>query len=257
MKFLFLFSFLLSLLVSISSCDPNSVFDIFYNRVESDLYSNEDENREDLDNCDQDCERFCAQIYTASSSERDCEKLTSKDVKDINNVYEKMKSGRWSSIDTGALELMVEISYEPWEKRAGGGTQRIVKNMLVWVAEVSEHNDDRVNELVTEDVLREAFYSLGGSRRNINGIRQALNVDLETDDSERRSFLEMLAWENNDDVFKKVHELIKEDCNSRDLCIQDTYCDHFENIIYEKITDLGLHEDFTNFSRFHRGLCSS
>ena len=254
MKYLFLFLFLIFI---IGGCDPNSILSTFYNRTESNLYSNEDDSKENSNFCDQDCEKFCAKIYISLSSERECEDLTNADVRDINDVYEKMKSGRWSSIDSGALELMVEISYEPWEKRAGGGTQRIVKNMLVWIAEISEQNDDRINELVTEDVLREAFYSLGGSRRNINGIRQALNVDLETDDSERRSFLEMLAWENNDDVFEKVHDLIKEECRSRELCIQDTYCDHFENIIYEKITDLGLHEDFTDLSRFHRGLCSS
>ena len=236
------------------SCNQSDVLDFFYDRTEP-LYQRSTNDESENNACDANCEKICAKVFIDSSAENKCESYSNRDVREIDDTYEKMRSGKWDSIDSNYLELMVSISYEPWERRAGSSFKNS-KRMLVWVAEISEQSTVDVIQLVTTDVLKEALYSLGDSRRNINGIREGLKEDLKTSDNEVRSFLEMLAWENNDEIFEKVYAIIKEECSSRDLCIKDVYCDHSEDIIFETVTELGLHESFITSSRFHKGLCS-
>lgn len=197
--------------------------------------------------CSDQCERRCRDVFSHTDDYEECMSLGYSSARKVDSVYSRMRKGNWSSIESEELEVLVDISIAPWLKQAQSHAG--VREMLVWIAE----NEDIAQLLDDEGaVLKEGLESIS-YKRNEQGIKDGLNVHLE----DERRFLEMMAWEENNEGLKKTHQLILDVCENNDRCVENIYCIYKgSDIIFELITDLELHSDFVSEDVFHSGLCS-
>ena len=198
--------------------------------------------------CSDQCESYCRDVFSFSDHYEKCVDLGYSSAQKVESVYSRMEKGNWSSITSEELDVLVDISIEPWLRQARS-FHASAKEMLLWIAK----NKDIARLLDDEgSILKEGLGSVS-YKRNVRGLKEGLSLQLE----DGKRFLEVMAWERNDEGLKKMHQLILNVCGNRDGCIEDVYCTYKdEDIVFESITDLELHSDFSDVDVFHSGLCS-
>ena len=198
--------------------------------------------------CSGQCQRNCRNVFSDKTSYEQCYGLGYESARRVDSVYHRMKRGSWSSISSEELLTVINISFEPWIKNAKN-SRLSSKEMFIWIA---ENEDialliDQNNEILTEGL------SALSNRRNLTAVEEGLAIPLQ----DGRNFLQMLAWEKNHTGFEKIHQVIMSACESEQRCIEEVYCRNRNfDIVFETITELNLHSDFTGYERFHAGYCS-
>ena len=198
--------------------------------------------------CSDQCQKDCRNAFSEQKSYEQCYNLGYELSRKIDSVYHRMKRGSWSSISSEDLSTVINISFEPWIKNAKN-SRVSSKEMFIWIAE-----NENIALLLdkNKEVLTEGLSTLS-NRNNLNAIKEGLTIPLQ----DGRNFLQMLAWENNYTGFKKIHQVIMSTCESEPRCIEEIYCRNKNfDIVFETITELNLHLDFTDSERFHAGYCS-
>ena len=126
------------------------------------------------------------------------------------------------------------------------------RRMLLWLAEKPEV----ALELDSEGrVLRAGFESLGrvyGSR----ALLESMKMDIDVEHDQHRTFFEVAAIYDNVDVFKKAHQLVKEECGGDWICVKQVYCASCSDIIFGYLNKLDLGQDADSDGLLHKRECS-
>ena len=197
--------------------------------------------------CDFDCEKSCRRIFIKDENYRRCLDLPQSSLSMIEKVEDKMREGRWSSINARDLEELVSISHDVWERWAGQSSPG-ARNMLLWIVD-----EEGVSDHLNKAVLKEALSTLS-YRNNNRGVIEGLTTVIR----EGKTFLEWAAWMKDDRAFLKTHEVILEVCLQRQICIERIYCMQASGIVVDMAVRLGLSKQIIKGSDgpFDRGFCS-
>ena len=188
--------------------------------------------------CSSECQQDCQEIFSNPEAVNQCKRLSDSTVRLIERAVNNMRRGIWTPITEEQISHIVSISYAPWLQYADSGTES-ANNMLIWLAK-----NDSIPHYLDEDgeILKTVLDSLSSLSFN-KGVRSAFSKDIDTG----RTFLEMLAWNKNNEGFKKAHQVILEVCEQDDICIRQTYCQNNSDIVPEIVNKLKLNLDFQSF----------
>ena len=198
--------------------------------------------------CSADCITLCRENFIDQPSYKKCTNLSDQDAEHIQRVLNNMKRGSWDSIQEDQLSLLVGVSYEPWIKYSQLN-KRYTKKMMEWIGE-NEWTGDYLDS--SGEVLKVSLAFLSYLSHD-SGVLDGLKNDISKD--KKMTFLELVSWEKNNKVFKKIHTMILDVCDDNSNCIQRVYCSQSSDIIIDTINKLDLTEDFVSQERFHRGIC--
>ncbi len=174
--------------------------------------------------------------------------LSSGIVRKVKGTVRALKRGNFNSIKASDLEQLMDLD----------------KNLLVHGARVSKENSKNLLEWVAEDteiaalldpegeVLRAAFEELApayGERAFIEGVKQ--NISRQG----YKSFFEVAAVHDNEEAFKKAHEVIKNYCGETTTCIKEAYCASCADIIFGYLNKLDLGKDADRDGFLHKNEC--
>ncbi len=183
------------------------------------------------------CVALCDELFSADASLLSrCLEQDSANVDQINSTYRAMDRGNWEAIKPESLKTLIEFDDDIWPEFARVNDKLSARDMLFWVAEEKE-----VSALLDDDniVLKNAFSVLGAPVHEAVLEGMTKNVDEDND----RVFFQVSVINNNEDAFKSAHELLKEECDERTVCIKQVYCDINEDIVFGKLNELGLGQE--------------
>lgn len=188
--------------------------------------------------CSNECQQDCREIFPISDDFYQCTELSDQKVHLIERAVNSMSRGIWNPITEEQISFIVSISHAPWIRYADAGYES-GENMLIWIAE-----DENIPHYLDEDgeVLKSVLDSLSSMSFD-EGVKDALSKDIE----DGRTFLEMLAWEQNDEGFKRTHNVILNICDKEEICIRQTYCQNNSDIVPDTVNKLDLNLDFQDF----------
>ena len=223
--------YLIFLLILFGGCDS-------INSIQSFLHSGEGDSISSSAGCSSECQQDCREMFPSLGEFDQCTRLPDVTVRLIKRAVDNMGRGIWDPITEDQISYIVSISHAPWVQYADGGSES-AENMLVWLAE-----NHRIPHYLDEDgeVLQTVLDSLSSMSFD-NGIRDALSREIE----DGRTFLEMTAWEKNDEGFRRTHEVILEACDGDNICIRQTYCQNNSDIVPDTVNKLRLNLDFQDF----------
>ena len=203
-----------------------------------DLYSNDNAHSAPSSACSSECRQDCRTIFSNADELNQCTRLSDSTVRQMERAVNNMSRGLWKSITEEQISHISNISYSPWLKYADGGTES-AENMLIWLAE-----NERIPYYLDEEgeVLKTVLASLSSLSFD-KGVKDALSKDIE----EGRTFLEMTAWNKNEEGFRRIHQVILEVCENNDICIRQTYCRNNSDIVPDTVNKMELDLDFQNF----------
>ena len=192
--------------------------------------------------CNERCMTTCRENFIDSASYKKCTLLSDKDVNSLDRAFNSMSRGSWTSINEGQISLLSNISYDPWIKYSSKSSEK----MLEWIGESRWMGDYLENEVLKAGLSSLSY--LPKEKAVLDGLEKNIF------DKRNLTFIEFVAWEKNEDVFKKIHDTILDVCeNSK--CAQKVYCAQSSDIVIETINNLDLADDISSRDRFHRGLC--
>ncbi len=188
--------------------------------------------------CSTECQQDCGAIFPSSGEFDQCTRLADSTVTLIKRAVNNMNRGIWSPITEEQIAFIVSISHTPWIEYADAGHES-ANNMLIWLAE-----NEKIPHYLDEEgeVLKTVLDSLSSMSFD-DGVKDALSKDIE----DGRTFLEMLAWEQNDEGFSRVHKVILDACDGDDICIRQAYCQNNSDIVPDTLNKLELNLDFQDF----------
>ena len=188
--------------------------------------------------CSSECQKNCRTIFSNIDELDQCTHLSDSTVLQMERAVNNMSRGLWKSITEEQISHIVDISYSPWLRYAESSTES-AENMLIWLAENKQipHYLDEEGE-----ILKTVLASLSLLSFN-KGVKDAFSKDIE----EGRTFLEMTAWNKNDEGFRRTHKVILEVCENNEICIRQTYCQNNSNIVPDTVNKMKLNLDFQNF----------
>lgn len=222
--------FCLLFLFGCNGFNINQLFDLYSNdKAHSTLASS---------GCSTECQQDCQAIFSNADEVDQCTVLSDSTVRLIERAVNNMSRGIWKPITDEQISHLVSISYSPWLNYADSSTKS-AENMLIWLIEneaISRYLDEQGEILKT---VLDSLSSLSFDK----GIKDAFSKDIENG----RTFLEMTAWKQNDEVFRKTHEIILEVCEHNDICIRQTYCRNNSDIVPDTVNKLKLNLDFQSF----------
>ena len=199
--------------------------------------------------CGEKCKTHCRENFLDPQAYDQCVNLSDEDVDKIQRSIHSMKRGSWNSIQEDQLSLITDISYEPWIQYSTLNQNSTMK-MLEWIGEnrwVGDYLDS------DGDVLKEGLASLSHLPHD-SGTLDGLKKDISKD--KKMTFIELTAWEDNDIVFQKIHDMIVDVCDRKSKCTKKVYCSQSSDIVLETVNNLDLTGDVVSQNRFHRGLCN-
>jgi len=219
------------LLILFGGCDV-------INNARSFLYGSENNSISSSTGCSSECQQDCHEIFPTLGDFDRCTRLSDSTVRLIKRAVRNMERGIWNSITEDQISHIVSISYAPWIRYADGGTKS-AENMLIWISE-----NNRIPHYLDEDeeILKTVLDSLSSLSFD-DGVRDAFSREIK----DGRTFLEMMAWEKNDEGFRRVHKVILAVCDKDDICIRQTYCHNNSDIVPDTINKLELNLDFQDF----------
>ena len=183
-------------------------------------------------NCDQSCLNSCKSIFSLPEEIDQCTQLTPEEVRLASRTLQSMKSGSWTAVSEEGLSLLTRISYKPWIKYARFNLES-AEDMLLWLSEEKWAASYTSTE-VLEEGLKTLSY-LPGDR----GVKDALFKPIDSG----KTFLEIMALEDNRVLFEKNHSLIQQVCRNQKLCIKDIYCRQTLSVVMDKAKQLSLSEE--------------
>ena len=203
------------------------------------------------------CQKRCKEMFSSDSSLlKKCLKEDTNDVGKMRAAFTGMSDGNWTSVKAKDLKILLEFNNEIWLKYAGINYQNS-KNMLFWIAKNKDigellsttdgDNDDE--EEPDQAILKKAFKKLGESGNIFKGMKE------EVDDKEEISFLEVCAFEKNEPAFTSAHRVLKEECNDRESCVKNFYCELSKDVVFGMLNKLKLAEDAIQGNVIHSNLC--
>lgn len=203
----------------------------------STLYSNS-ANKLSSSGCSIKCQQDCRAIFSNADELDQCTDLSDSTVLQIERAVNNMSRGLWKPITEEQISHISNISYSPWLKYADSGAES-AENMLIWLAE-----NEQIPYYLDEEgeVLKTVLASLSPFSFD-KGVKDALSRDIE----EGRTFLEMTAWNKNDESFRRIHKVILAVCENNTICIRQTYCQNNSDIVPDTVNKMELNLDFQNF----------
>ena len=203
-----------------------------------DLHSNNQDHSTDSSSCSRECQQDCRTIFSNADELDQCTRLSDSTVRQVERAVNNMSRGLWKPITEDQISHISNISYSPWLKYADGSTES-AENMLIWLAE----NEEIPYYLDEEgEILKTVLASLSSFSFD-RGVKDALSKDIE----EGKTFLEMTAWNKNDEGFRRIHKVILETCENNEICIRQTYCQNNSDIVPDTVNKMELNLDFQNF----------
>ena len=184
------------------------------------------------------CKTWCDNLFLTDQLLNKCLNQTTDDVSHLHSVLSAMEKGNWKSIKPEHLSTVIKFDDDLWPKYASVNNRALAQTMLLWIAEESEVAEFLVGD---QKVLKNAFQVLGTpgaeDKLVLKGLRK--DVDLEND----QTFFEVSAHKKNDNGFKAVHALLKEECKEQKSCVKRVYCEIDQTVVFGKLNRLGLGGD--------------
>ena len=208
---------------------------------QSSAFQNNKESADDLSSsgCSSECQQDCREIFPSLAASDRCTRLSDQKVRLIERAVRSMHRGLWQSITEEQISYIVSVSNSPWLRYADGSTES-AENMLIWLAEnekIPHYLDDE------GEILKTVLASLSSMSFD-KGVKDSFSKEVK----DGRTFLEMMAWEKNNEGFERTHNIILEVCEENEICIRQTYCQNNSKIVPDTVNKLKLNLDFQDFN---------
>ena len=193
---------------------------------------------------DDDCEEICDDIYNRRRDKEDCEKLSSRQVELLLDVYETLerpKEDDLEDIDLDDFDVLVNISIEPLDGIVGKYTRREAKEVLIWLASNEEAAKVFKKEDDDHNILEKIFEEVH------NDELEALKASLEGGDN----FMDLAVDSSNVEAAEWIHEFMEEKiCTGGNIessaCLKK-YCELAESMKSDFAEDMLEFEFFEEY----------
>ena len=198
---------------------------------------------------DSDCRATCRDIYRTRGESKECESLSIKKVKDLEEIHEELENPSFSDLEKirhKDLEVYLDVGISGLNKHVSKWSKSQVKALLSWIA-----HEDRIADILRSrdddsDFLKDLLEEFGQGNSNSEKYLDALQRSLTNGDS----FLEIAIEATNEEALDWVHDFMENEevgsCGEGDIetvnCLY-TYCD-IASSMSEKEADKWLEFDY-------------